>query len=69
MKKIISKKLKELRKEKDVTQREVAKAVNVAQNTIAGYETGAKEPSLTVLVALADYYEVTTDYILGRTDF
>ena len=69
MKKIISKRLKELRKEKGVTQSAVADAVHVAQNTIAGYETGVKEPSITVLVALADYYDVMVDYILGRTDF
>ena len=69
MKKVMAERLKELRQEKGVSQETVAKAVHVMQHTISQYETGAREPSNEILVALCDFYDVSADYLLGRTDF
>lgn len=65
----LGKRLKELRAEKGVFQKDVASAVHVAQNTIAGYETGSKEPSLEVLVLLCKFYNTSSDYLLGLKDY
>ena len=40
----------------------------MSQNTISRYETGAREPSNDELIAIADYFDVSIDYLLGRTD-
>ena len=49
-----------------LTQIRVADAVGVALRTYQGYEQGEREPSLSVLVKLADALDITTDYLLGR---
>ncbi len=56
--------LKAEREKKGLTQVEVAKDLGVAQPTITKYERGIKKPSTDMLVVLADYYGVTTDYLL-----
>lgn len=61
-------KLKELRKEKGVTQKAVADAIGVTKNAYANYEQGIREPSNQVLVALCRYYNVSADYLLGLED-
>lgn len=61
-------KLKELRIEKKLTCKAVADAVGLTRNAITNYELGIREPSLTVLKALCDFYDVTADYLIGRTD-
>lgn len=60
--------LKELRKQHNITQFELASALNVAKTTIAAYEQEVNEPSSTMLEKLADYFNVTIDYLLGRSD-
>ena len=52
------------REKKGLTQVEVAKDLGIAQPTITKYERGIKKPSTDMLVVLADYYGVTTDYLL-----
>ena len=42
--------------------------LGMSQNTISRYETGAREPSNDELIAIADYFDVSIDYLLGRTD-
>ena len=42
--------------------------LNMGQNTISQYETGAREASYSTLIAIADYFDVSIDYLLGRTD-
>ena len=59
--------LKELREEKEMTQEELGKLLNVSRQTISGYEAGAIEPSIANLVKLANIFNVSLDYILGRT--
>lgn len=61
-------KLLELRSEKKLSQREVAKIFNVSQGTYNNWENSRTQPSLEQLIALADFFEVSVDYLIGRTD-
>lgn len=61
--------LVELRKEKGLSQVAIAKELGVDCSTIAKYETGDRLPDLVMLCKLADYFNVTTDYLVGRTPF
>ncbi len=62
------KRIKELRKENGVTQKEIADYLNIKQNTYSQYENGQRQVPIEILARLADYYEVSVDYIIGRTD-
>ena len=57
--------LRELRENKNMTQTQVAKRLNLSKTTISGYENNIKTPSLDVLIRLSILYGVTADYILG----
>lgn len=59
-------KLKELRKEKNKTQDEMSKILNIARSTYNGYEQNISEPNIDTLCKLADYYNITLDYLVGR---
>ena len=59
-------KIKTLRKEAGLTQKELGEKLNVAANTINGYETGHRTPDYETLIKMADYFSVTTDYLLGH---
>ncbi len=61
-------KLKELRMEKGVLQKDVAKAIGVTTSAYANYEQGLREPSNQILVSLCLYYGVSSDYLLGIKD-
>lgn len=60
--------IRDLREEADLTQAQVGKAINVPQRTYAYYESGQRMIPPQVLCALADFYQVSVDYLLGRTD-
>ena len=60
--------LKELRKKRKITQLKLAMDLNMNQNTISRYETGEREANYVALIELADYFDVSVDYLLGRTD-
>lgn len=60
--------LKELRKGRGISQLRLATDLNTTQNTISRYETGEREPGITELIKIADYFNVSVDYLLGRTD-
>lgn len=60
--------LSELRQDRNLSQKDMAKLLNVSSGTISNYETGRHAPSLETVVQLANYFNVTTDYLLGRTD-
>ena len=60
--------LKELRKEKHLSQVELAKELQVSQRSISSWETGFRQPDFATLETLAKYFNVTTDYLLGVTD-
>lgn len=60
--------LKDLREEHNLTQKELGALVGVAQSNINRWENGTVCPSADFVVKLADYFDVSTDYLLGRTD-
>ena len=60
--------IKDLREDNNLTQEEVAKHLNIRQNTYSQYENGQRQLTLVCLIALAKYYKTSTDYILGLTD-
>ena len=60
--------IRELREDNDLTQRFVAGKLNCSQQVYSNYELGQRDIPTEILIKLADYYNVTTDYILGRTD-
>lgn len=61
-------KLFELRSEKGLSQRELARIMNISQGTYNNWENENTQPSIEQLIALADFFEVSVDYLLGRTD-
>ena len=60
--------IRDLREDADLTQKQVGEAINVPQRTYAYYESGQRMVPPQVLCALADFYNVSVDYILGRVD-
>ena len=61
--------LAELRQDKKLTQKELAQVIYVTPGTISNYENNAHFPDVEKLVELADFFGVTTDYLLGRSTF
>ncbi len=59
--------IRALREDRDLKQREVARVLNIAQNTYSQYENGVIEWTAPVLIRLAEYYNVSVDYLLGLT--
>mgnify|MGYP003309256148 CR=1 FL=1 len=60
--------LKELRKSKGISQLKLALDLSTNQNTISRYENGEREPGIRELIMIADYFGVSLDYLLERTD-
>jgi len=60
--------IRDLREDRDLTQQQVGDAINVPQRTYAYYESGQRTIPPHVLVRLADFYDTSVDYLLGRTD-
>lgn len=60
--------LKELREKRHMSQAFLGIELNMSQNTISRYETGEREAGYAELVAIADYFGVSVDYLLERTD-
>lgn len=65
---MIGQTIRDLRKLKKMSQSELAKVVGVSQTTVTAWETGKAEPSSSAISNLADYFNVTTDYLLGRPE-
>ena len=61
--------LTNLREEKGIYQKQLASYLNVSIGTISNYENGVHCPDLNTLCRIADYFDVTTDYLLGRTQY
>ena len=61
--------LKEIREEKGLSQRELAKLLNIDKSTVAKYETGERSPDADMIVKLADFFDVSTDFLLGRKEY
>lgn len=65
---MIGDKLRKLRREMDITQEEISKKLDISRGVYGNYETGVAKPPIDVLEKLADYFNVSTDYLLGRTE-
>ena len=59
--------LKDMREDADLTQKDLAAYLHIKQNTYSQYENGQRQLPLEVLIALAQYYGTSTDYLLGLT--
>lgn len=64
----LKERMKELRTERNLSQKEAAAKFGIGITTYCRYELGMRDPTLAVLCRMADYYDVTTDYLLGRSD-
>ncbi len=60
--------IRDLREDRDLTQKQVADYLHIKQNTYSQYENGQRQLPLECLIALAKFYNTSTDYILGLTD-
>lgn len=60
--------LKELRKKRGISQLKLAMDLNMNQNSISRYESGEREAGYSVLIKIADYFDVSIDYLLERTE-
>lgn len=60
--------LKELRKKRNISQLKLAMDLQLNQNAISRYETGVREADYSTLIKIADYFDVSIDYLLERTD-
>lgn len=65
---IINAKLKELRLEKGLTQKQVAEQLGISSTCYSGYEQGYREPDLKTLIKICKFFEVSADYLLGLKD-
>lgn len=65
---LFQKRLKELRNIKNTSQVTIAKALGITDRGYRKYEAGDNEPTMSVLIALADYFDVSLDYLVGRSD-
>jgi len=65
---MISERLKQLRKERRMSQSMVARGINITDRSYQAYEYDEKRPSYEKLIALAELFNCSTDYLLGRTD-
>ena len=61
--------LKELRMEKRLTQQQLATTLQTTDDSIYSWEKGRSEPSIAVIRKICDFFEVTSDYLLGRTEY
>lgn len=59
--------IRSIREDNDVTQQQMAELLNVSQNTYSQYETGKIEWTASTLIKIADYFDVSVDYLLDRT--
>jgi len=65
---VFPQRLKALRKEKKLTAKELGEKFSLAESTISGYETGARKPDMDTINKFADFFGVSVDYLLGRTN-
>jgi transcriptional regulator with XRE-family HTH domain len=65
---MLGNRIKQLREEKELKQEDLAKELNVAPSTIGMYERNAREPNNEITLKLANFFGVSTDYLLGKSD-
>ena len=64
----LGERIKQLRNDNGIMQKELSESIGVAPRTLRGYEGGTREPNIEKLIAIADYFDVSLDYLVGRTD-
>ena len=65
---MLYRRIKDLREDRDLKQKDLAKMLNCSQQVYSNYELGQRDIPTTVLISLSAFYQVSTDYILGITD-
>lgn len=65
---LLNERIKKLREEENISQTELAKEIGIAKNTLCQYEKNKANPSLEIILQIADYFNVSVDYLLGRAD-
>ena len=60
--------LKQLRLSRDITQKQLAENIGASERGIQNYELNQRKPTFDMLIALADYFDVSLDYLVGRSD-
>lgn len=65
---MVYKNLKRLREEKGISQKEIAKSINCSQRAYSHYEKGDRDLPTGILIAIAKYFDVSIDYLLGLTE-
>lgn len=65
---MVYKRIRDLREDRDLTQSQMAKILNCSQQVYSNYELGQRDIPTDILIKLASFYKVSTDYILGITD-
>ena len=65
---ILPQRLKEIRKAKNVSQKQVGEAIGIDERNYRGYENAETDPTTAFAARIADYFEVSIDYLVGRTD-
>ncbi|MEE1003353.1 MAG: helix-turn-helix transcriptional regulator [Acutalibacteraceae bacterium] len=68
MREILAKRLKQCRKSKGLTQNQVAIYCDITEKAYQNYELMTREPKLEILIKIADFFDVSLDYLVGRTD-
>lgn len=66
---LFSKRLKELRLERQLTQYQMAQMLGVSMMAYCHYEIGDREPRMNTIIKLCDFFDVTADYLIGRVDY
>ena len=65
---MLYRRIRDLREDRDLTQREMGEILMCSQRVYSDYERGVLDIPTEILIRLADFYDVSTDYLLGRTD-
>lgn len=65
---ILCERLQQLKIKKEVLQKDIASSIGLSVRSYQRYEKGERTPTATILIALADYFDVSIDYLVGRTD-
>lgn len=65
---LIMSRIRDLREDRDLTQREMAEILNMSQTGYSKYETGENDIPTAILIRMADFFETSVDYLLGLTD-
>jgi transcriptional regulator with XRE-family HTH domain len=68
MRRVLYKRIRDLREDKDLTQKQIGEILSCSQRVYSNYERGELDIPTDILIKLADFYDVSVDYILGRTN-